>query len=100
MKVKLTAHARRRLRELRAYHTQNGNEAKGTRITRAILEKSKQLEQYPELGQEEPHLKHLGRGHRHLLVDSLYKIIYLIAKPIIFITDIFDTRQDPGRMNP
>lgn len=45
MKAKLTAHARRRLRELRAYHTENGNEAKGTRITRAILEKSKQLEQ-------------------------------------------------------
>lgn len=100
MKVKLTAHARRRLRELRAYHAENGNEAKGTTITRAILEKSKKLGQYPELGQEEPHLKHLGRGHRYLLVDSLYKIIYLIVKPIIFITDIFDTRQDPKEMKP
>jgi toxin ParE1/3/4 len=99
MKVKLTAQARRRLGELRAYHIENGNEAKGTRVIRAILEKGKQLERYPELGQEEPHLKHLGQGHRYLLADS-YKIIYLIVKPVIYVTDIFDTRQAPDRMNP
>lgn len=58
------------------------------------------LTQYPHLGQEEETLKHLGQGHRYLLVEPFYKIIYLIIKPIIYITDIFDIRQDTDKMKP
>lgn len=52
------------------------------------------------MGQEEEGLKHLNRGHRYLLIKPFYKLIYLIIKPIIYITDIFDTRQDPDKMKP
>ncbi len=100
MKVKLTANARRRLQQIRSYHTQKGNAEKGRNISRAILEQAKKLESHPHLGPAEEHLKQLGQGHRYLLVDKLYKIIYLIIKPVIFITDIFDTRQDPEKMKP
>jgi hypothetical protein len=58
------------------------------------------LEDYPHLGQEEERLKELDQGHRYLLVDKRYKVIYLIVDPFIYITDIFDTRQDPGNMKP
>jgi plasmid stabilization system protein ParE len=98
MKVRLTANARRRLQQIRAYHTEQGNSKKGRKVTQAILKEAKKLEEYPYLGQEEEHLKDLGQGHRYLLVDRLYKIIYFIAKPILFITDIFDTRQDTDKM--
>lgn len=43
---------------------------------------------------------HLGLGHRYLPVKPFYKIIYLVIQPFIYITDIFDTRQDPQKMKP
>ncbi|GJM34077.1 MAG: hypothetical protein DHS20C18_30780 [Saprospiraceae bacterium] len=100
MKVKLTANSRRRLQQIRDYHSKIGNAKKGRKITRSILSEAKKLEKHPELGQVEKYLEKEGKGHRYLLVDQLYKIIYLIVKPIIFITDIFDARQDPDKMKP
>jgi plasmid stabilization system protein ParE len=58
------------------------------------------LSQNPELGQEEDYLKELGQGHRYVIVTKLYKLIYLVAAPFIFITDVFDTRQNPNDMHP
>lgn len=52
------------------------------------------------LGQEEERLKHFGKGHRYILVEKTYKVIYRAAKHIIFVTDVFDTRQDPDKMRP
>jgi plasmid stabilization system protein ParE len=99
-KIKLTANARQRLRQIRSYQSKEGNPEKGRRITRNLLTEAKKLEEYPELGQIETHLESEGKGHRYLLVSALYKIIYLIALPFIIITDIFDTRQDPDKMKP
>lgn len=98
--MKLTSSSRRRLQQIRAYHTENGSAKKGRKVTKSILEKAKTLEEHPHIGQEEENLKSLGQGHRYLLVGKLYKIIYLIAQPFIYITDIFDTRQDPTKMKP
>ena len=89
MKVKLTANARRRLQQIRDYHKEQGNAAKSRRIGRKILTEAKKLEKYSELGQVEINLESEGKGHRYLLV-----------KPFIFITDIFDTRQDPEKIRP
>lgn len=58
------------------------------------------LEDHPKLGATEEYLEDLGEGHRSLLVGTLYKIIYLIKAPLIFITDIFDVRQDTDKMKP
>ena len=100
MKVKLTASAWRRLRQIRSYYKKSGNSREGRKISHDILKKSKTLAEYPYLGQEEENFKKLGQGHRYLLVGKLYKIIYFIAKPFIYITDIFDTRQNPNKMKP
>lgn len=62
-----------------------------------ILDSADSLLLQPLQGQEEPFLKHLGLGHRRLIV-SHYKIIYRIDKEYIYITDIFDSRQDPDKM--
>lgn len=100
MKLRFTTNALRRLTQILDYHNDIGNTKKGRRITRQILDRAGELEEHPELGPEEENLRELGRGHRSLLVGTLYKIIYLIAKPFIIITDIFDTRQDPDKMKP
>ncbi len=68
------------------------------KIKRAIFKTTQQLIQHPESGQTEPTLKQLNEGHRYL-VSSHYKIVYKTVKEGILITDIFDTRQDPVKIN-
>jgi len=96
MKLKYSANAQRRLRQILDF---NGGR-KGKRIVTDILDRADELEKYPELGPEEESLESLQEGHRSLLVGTLYKIVYLIAKPFIIITDIFDTRQNPNKIKP
>ncbi len=48
------------------------------------------------LGQTEEYIE--GRKHRRL-IEGNYKIIYRIEEQIIYITDVFDARQDPDKMN-
>lgn len=62
-----------------------------------ILDGADTLLMHPLQGQEEPLLEYLGLGHRRLVVGH-YKIIYRIIEECIYITDIFDCRQDPDKM--
>lgn len=98
MKLRFTTNANRRLTQIQDFHNDIKNPKKGRRITSKILDRAKELETYPELGPEEEYLRELEKGHRSLLVGTLYKIIYLLAAPFIIITDIFDTRQDTDKM--
>jgi len=68
------------------------NEIKGN-----ILDAADTLILQPLQGQKEPFLEHLGLEHRRLIV-SHYKIIYRVIEEYIYITDIFDSRQDPDKM--
>jgi len=43
-------------------------------------------------------LRRLNQGHRYL-VRGNYKIIYKEIPDGILITDVFDTRQDPVKIN-
>jgi plasmid stabilization system protein ParE len=100
MKVRITKPAQRRLRQIDNYYRKKGNRSHVTKLRTDIRKKSKLLSQNPEMGQEEEYLKELGQVHRYIIVAKLYKLIYLVAKPFIFITDIFDTRQTPDDMRP
>ncbi len=68
-------------------------------IRDGILDETGLLEDNPYIGQEEQYLKHLELGHRRIIKDN-YKIIYRVIGQYIYITDIFDTRQDPEKMKP
>ena len=62
-----------------------------------ILNAADTLLLHPLKGQKEPLLEHLELEHRRL-VEGHYKIIYRITGEYIYITDIFDSRQDPVKM--
>jgi plasmid stabilization system protein ParE len=62
-----------------------------------ILDSTDILVKYPKLGKKEEYLEHLNLKHRRI-IEGHYKIIYRIDKKIIYITDIFDTRQEPKKM--
>lgn len=49
------------------------------------------------MGQKEEYLEHMGQSHRRI-IEGYYKIIYRVEGETIYVTDIFDTRQDPARM--
>lgn len=100
MKLFFTRNAVRRLTQIEDYSRKNGDAEKGRKTVREIRDKAKMLEKNPKLGPVEENLDELRQGHRSLLVGTLFKIVYLLAKPLIIITDIFDVRQDPNKMKP
>ena len=61
------------------------------------MDRARQLIQNPYSGQVEEYLDHLGLSHRRI-VEGNFKIIYRVEGNEIFVTDIFDTRQDPQKM--
>lgn len=58
----------------------------------------KQLLKNPNSGPIEPNLTTLNKNHRYLL-SGHYKLIYRIVDNEIIINDVFDTRQNPTKMN-
>lgn len=100
MKLFFTRNSLRKLTQIEDYERSKGNAKKGRKKIKDIRDRAKSLEKNPKLGPAEENLEELGQGHRSLLVGTLYKIVYLLAKPLIIITDIFDVRQDPDKMKP
>jgi toxin ParE1/3/4 len=68
-----------------------------TEIRDNILDTVDSLLINPHSGQIEPFLSHFELDYRRIIF-SHYKIIYRIEGDIIYITDIFDSRQDPSKM--
>ena len=97
MKVEITEFAECELKRIYDYYCSVASEQVAQKIKDRILEKALTLTTFPHRGQEEQNLKELEEGHRYL-VEGNYKIIYKIIENAVFITDIFDTRQDPEKM--
>jgi toxin ParE1/3/4 len=97
MKLVYTAQALISLEEALGFIAPEVSFEKLTEIKDQILDAADTLLLQPFKGQEEPYLEHLGLGHRRL-VESHYKIIYKVVGEYIYITDIFDSRQDPDKM--
>ncbi len=66
-------------------------------IRDGIIGAAESLLENPYIGQKEIYLEHLGLKHRRIIKGN-YKIIYRIVDQYIYITDIFDTRQNPDNM--
>ncbi|HXH18282.1 MAG TPA: type II toxin-antitoxin system RelE/ParE family toxin [Chitinophagales bacterium] len=97
MKLVITEPAKLRLKEIHDYYKENISEKIAAKIKKGIIQKLKSIRRNPLAGQEEEYLKELGLGHRRR-VEGNYKIIYRISRKIIYVTDIFDSRQDPSKM--
>ena len=71
--------------------------SKAEQIKDAILNHNNVLETQPFIGQIEPYLIELNGNHRRIILKNI-KVIYQVIEEYIYITDIFDTRQDPKKM--
>ena len=97
MKVIWSDWALDRLDEIHSYLEEKANERIADHTVVKVLEGVALLAQYPYGGQVEPWLEHKGLGHRRFVVRN-YKVVYRIHRNEIWITDVFDARQDPRKM--
>ncbi len=72
-------------------------EEKTVAIMNRVLDRADRLSFDHELGQLEPGLEHMGKGHRRL-IEGHFKIIYRVENETVYVTDIFDSRQHPEKM--
>lgn len=98
MKVIWSNFASESLKEIYLYHKEVGSESIAKKLKTNIFNTTRQLIKHPLSGQIEESLNALEQDHRYL-VKGNYKIIYKNVREGILITDIFDTRQDPIKIN-
>ena len=98
MKIVWTDFAIRNLKDIFDYYATKSDKKIAHKIRKQILKSSKQLIKNPSSGPIEPNLLILNNNHRYL-VSGHYKLIYRIIENEIIINDVFDTRQNPSKMN-
>lgn len=97
MKVFWTKFALGSLSEAYNYYKKNVGIKIACNIRDSILSGSNQLENHSLSGQIEDFLVDLDEGHRYIIRDN-YKIIYKIQNRKVYVTDVFDTRQNPEKI--
>ncbi len=98
MKIVWTDFAVENLKDIFDYYSNKASKRTAHKIRKQILNSTKQLIKNPESGQIEFNLEILNQNHRYL-VSGNYKIIYRLNGNEIIINDVFDTRQNPVKMN-
>ena len=97
-KIVWTDFAIRNLKDIFDYYSIEVSKKFAHKIRKQILKSSKQLIKNPNSGPLEPNLTILNKNHRYL-ISGHYKLIYRIIDNEIIINDVFDTRQNPTKMN-
>lgn len=98
MKISWTDFASECLKEAYYYHKIVVGERIAQNLKKKIFKSTLQLASQPLSGQIEMTLQYLGESHRYI-VSGNYKIVYRITDETVLITDLFDSRQDPQRIN-
>ncbi len=97
MRLVVTEPAKQHLRQIHDYYKELVSKKIADKIKQGIIEKLKILKDNPHIGQKEEFLEPLNLNHRRM-VEGNYKIVYRIEGETIFITDIFDARQNPDKI--
>jgi len=72
-----------------------GEHALQTRAS--FVGRARQLETFPESGARQEFLSNQHKQYLYL-IEWNYKVIYRIEEQVIYIIQIFDSRQDPNKM--
>jgi toxin ParE1/3/4 len=93
MNIIWTKSAKQDLRDIFDYHKYKVSSAIAVKIKNACLDRVEILYRNPQAGPIDEILEKLNEGHRYL-IEGNYKII----SENIFITGVFDTRQEPQKI--
>jgi len=97
-KIFWTRFAKECLKDISLYYNEAAGPIVSKKIRQQIFHATRHLVEHPESGQIELLLEGQDEQFRYCLAGN-YKIIYTIIKEGILITDVFDTRQNPVKIN-
>ena len=97
MEVIITDFAKSQLKAIFIYYAAEVSETTASKLIDKIINSINELERLPSIGTKEPLLAELESNHKYIIAGN-YKIIFLRANEIIYITDIFDCRQNPNKI--
>ncbi len=96
MDIIWTNPAKKNLKQIFNYYKNKVSKTLGDKIINSIFEKITILKTQ-NIGTKEELLEQLDQNHRYI-IDGNYKIIYIILDNSIYITHVFDTRQNPTKI--
>lgn len=99
MKIEWTLSAQKDLKKLFKFYVRTANKEIAHKIKNEIISSTSILEFGSAIGQIEELIAHKRQGHRYILMHHC-KIIYIPKnhENIIYITHVFDTRQNPKKL--
>ena len=100
IKILWTDFAKSAVRSIYDYYLEHVSRNLATKLVVGIVDETKQLQYQPKMGTLEPLLEKDPRDFRYILYKS-YKIIYWFNedRKAIEIVDVFDSRQNPVKIN-
>ena len=93
-----TDFAMQNLKQIFDYFAFKANRKIAHKIRNEILYSTRNLINHPKSGQIELLLKDFQFEYRYIICGN-YKVIYRIAELEIIISDVFDVRQNPSKIN-
>lgn len=99
LEIYWTDFAKKELKDIFDYHKEKVSLRIARQVVTAIVEETEKLVHFPDKGQMEELLKERSQEFRYI-VSTNYKIIYWIniQENRIEINDVFDTRQNPIKL--
>jgi plasmid stabilization system protein ParE len=100
LKVFWSRTATKKLKEIFEYYSQVADSKVASEILSEIIKSTGNLELTPMMGAQELSLQNRNQEFRYLVTGN-YKVIYFISvlKKRIVIATVFDTRQDPQKLD-
>jgi plasmid stabilization system protein ParE len=98
MVVKWFPEAEDDLRGIYIYYKGAAGEKIAREIVNRIKAKADSLVNVPSRGLIEPLLADIPGEHRYVVVKRLHKIIYRVKGESVYISYVFDCRQDPANL--
>ena len=97
MKIIISVPAKEDIKSIFDYYSRKASNKVAHSIRKKILDEIKSLSNFYEF-QDEEYLERANMGHKRCIVGN-YKIIYRVVDAnTINITDVFDTRKNPTRI--
>jgi plasmid stabilization system protein ParE len=92
--------AENKLKDIYYYYSIKASKIVAQKLVNGIVDSTIGIEKQPKIGQVEISLNHRNQEFRYLVFKN-YKIVYWINSKFkrIEIANVFDTRQDPQKIN-
>jgi plasmid stabilization system protein ParE len=97
VKIEISDFAKQQLTDIFNYYSKEVSEDTASKLINKIIDAIEELERLPSIGTKEPLLEKIKLNHKYIVAGN-YKIIFRFKAEIIYITDIFDCRQNPSKI--